>query len=65
MNEETKLNIAIVCKHCFEHNNSNVSLEINFRDEMIYYICAKCKKKNQMSFKQQGTQPYPRTKTMR
>lgn len=49
-----------VCAFCFHHEH-NATLEINFRDNCIYYVCTSCSKINKMLLKPQGA-PLPRTK---
>ena len=65
MSEEVKQNNSnfyVVCAACFHHEH-NASIEINFRDSCIYYICPKCNHVNQMKLVPQG-KPLPKIKIM-
>ena len=41
------MNIMVVCQHC-RHYDKEPAIEINFRDQAIYYICVKCKKESKI-----------------
>jgi hypothetical protein len=55
------MKIYCVCD-CGEHSNEDASIEINFRDNSIYFVCTKFKKENKIEFK---SKPYPFPKTRR
>ena len=56
------MKIYCVCT-CGEHSDEEASLEINFRDGIIYFICPKCKKTHKLELKV-ANKPLPRMKTM-
>jgi hypothetical protein len=53
---------VVICSYCNSHEKENISLEINFRDQKIYYLCKQCKKMNLLDFANNKTQPLPRTR---
>lgn len=68
---ETKLNGSIkfdlpinkvicVCGYCNHHDNQNATIELNFGEKKIIYLCSACKKENQISFMSQLIPPYPK-----
>jgi hypothetical protein len=56
--------MVCVCAHCFQ-SNSDATIEWNFRDQAIYYMCPSCKKPNKMSMKPIKAQPLPRARLSR
>jgi len=54
--------ITVVCSHCRFHDTSP-NIEINFRDNKIYYICPECKKESIISLKA-DLPPLPKTRRM-
>ncbi|MFW6172701.1 MAG: hypothetical protein ACOC5T_03050 [Elusimicrobiota bacterium] len=55
-----------VCKFCGGHSSEEASLEFNFRDGKIYYICPDCKKPNIMVMKiKKEAKPLPKIRPMR
>ena len=52
---EDHVNIQVVCAHC-KNNDTEPSLEINFKDKKIYYVCSKCRKENEIDLN--VTNPY-------
>jgi len=53
--------ISIICK-CGNTEYEDGTLEINFRDRKIAYVCPKCGRLNLMELAlPQETTPYPRT----
>ena len=56
------MNIYCVCT-CGEHSSDEASIEINFRDSTIYFVCPKCKKRHEIELKPKST-PLPRMRTM-
>jgi len=57
------MKIYCVCK-CGEHSSDEVTLEINFRNSTIYFVCPKCKKDYKMKM-EPVAEPLPRINTMR
>lgn len=57
------MKIYCVCD-CGEHSDEEASLEINFRDNIIYFVCPKCKKQQKIEMKSK-LEALPRIKTMR
>lgn len=63
MNDD-KLNshkTVAVCGKCM-HHQFNPVIEINFRDESIYYVCPSCGVSNKIKLKADTVQPYPRSR---
>ena len=54
--------ITVVCGHCRKHD-SDPTIEINFRDGKIYYMCPKCKKESKIELKAEN-KPFPKTRRM-
>lgn len=54
--------LQCVCKHCGEHTSSGCGIELNFRDQKIYYMCQKCKKMNTMDLSKPQLPSLPRTR---
>jgi len=52
------MKIYCVCT-CGEHSSDEATLEINFRDYTIYFVCPKCKKQYKMEMKKPVV-PLPR-----
>lgn len=57
--------LLCVCGFCNNHDRQNATIEFNFRDQKVYYLCSKCKKMNNMSFGQAPLPPMPKTTIMR
>ena len=57
------MNITVVCGHC-RHHDKNSSLEINFRDGIIYYMCPECNKESKISLRAEN-KPFPRPRGIR
>ena len=60
--EENKIEpkFYAVCGHCNFSNKTNATVEINFKEQCVYYVCPSCKKVSKMLF---GAQPKPYPKT--
>jgi hypothetical protein len=60
-------NFVIVCAHCIEQSSQKdgVLVEYNFKDQMVYTICPKCKKKNEMGVRMNTALSLPRAKLAR
>jgi len=52
------MKIYCVCK-CGEHSSDEATMEINFRNNTIYFVCPKCKKEYTMEMKPPAV-PLPR-----
>ncbi len=57
------MKIYCVCK-CGEHTSDEATIEINFRDECLYFVCPKCNKENKLMLKAAST-PLPRLNIQR
>ena len=58
------IKIVCVCK-CGNSDYDEGTLEINFRDSKIYYVCPKCRKTNKMQLKlEEKAEPLPRIKRL-
>lgn len=57
------MKIYCVCE-CGEHASDEASIEINFRDSIIYFVCPKCKRQNMLLMKPVG-KPLPRLRVQR
>jgi hypothetical protein len=62
------MKIICVCKYCGHSEKEDPIIEINFRDQKIYYYCPKCQKSGQESINilqfSDNMKPYPRIKRM-
>ena len=56
------MKIYCVCT-CGEHSVDDATIEINFRDSTIYFVCPKCKKQHRMILKE-PPKALPRIKRM-
>jgi len=56
--------LTVVCKHCYNSNNDEGSIEINFRDGCIYYICPVCKKENKLNLAKKEDVPLAKPRTL-
>jgi hypothetical protein len=54
--------IVCVCGHCGWHDNNNVVMEFNFREQSVIYLCSNCKKENRLVFGKDKPAPYPRAR---
>lgn len=45
------IKIITVCAFCGEHDSDESTIEINFRDNILYFVCPKCKKTNTLELK--------------
>ncbi len=63
------MSFIFVCSFCNEHSSDDVTVEINAREQMIYFVCPKCHKRNDIDLKPKILQPshqaLPRAKFMR
>ena len=57
------MRITAVCFHC-RYNDSDPNIEINFKDNKIYYICKECEKESIITLKA-DLPPLPRMRTRR
>jgi hypothetical protein len=57
------MKITVVCGNC-RHHDSESSLEINFRDGVIYYMCPECNKESKISLKVEN-KPFPKSRGIR
>ena len=55
--------IICICGHCNNHDREYATIEFNFRDQKVIYLCKKCKKMNVILFgKDRAAAPYPRSR---
>lgn len=57
--------VFCVCSFCRKHSKENVSLEINFSDQSIFFLCPECKKMNQLVFDNPKLKPYPKGRVIK
>lgn len=50
-----------VCGFC-RHHGHNPTIEFNFSDAMVYWLCPACQKMNKMDFSKPMPVAYPRTR---
>jgi hypothetical protein len=50
-----------ICGHCGKHDAENATIEFNFREQKVYYLCSQCKKMNELFFGKQNI-PMPKTR---
>ena len=51
--------VVVVCGLCGNHDHENATIELNFRDQKIYYLCGNCKKMNEIKFGKDKIPPLP------
>ena len=56
------MTITVVCSHCRNHDK-DPKIEINFRDNKIYYICSECEKESSTNLKA-DLPPLPKIRRM-
>ena len=52
--------LKCVCGHCGNNDTKNASIEFNFQEQRVIYLCSQCKKENYMPFGKDRPAPYPR-----
>lgn len=57
------MKIYCVCV-CGEHVSDEATMEFNFRDLILYFVCPKCNKENKIELKP-NMKPLPRMKVQR
>ena len=55
--------MIVVCGKCF-HSNTDPNIEINFRDQCIYYVCPQCGEQNKIMLKIEN-KPFAKVRSMR
>jgi len=50
-----------VCGFC-RHHQHNPTIEFNFGDSKVYWLCPSCKKMNEMDFSKNLPKSYPKTR---
>lgn len=58
------MKITCVCSKCGNNETENVSIEINFREEKIYWYCPSCKSMNTISLKKDLPPPLPKSRRL-
>ena len=56
------MTITVVCSYCRYHDK-DPNIEINFRDNKIYYVCTECKKESVVKLKAEFS-PLPKIRRM-
>lgn len=56
--------IVCVCSKCDNTDKSKATIEFNFKEQKIFYICSKCRKQNVIQFGS-NVPPLPRTQVGR
>ena len=58
--------LSCICGHCNNRDTAGASIEFNFREQKVLYMCGKCKKMNEMKFgREPFAPPLPRTSIRR
>jgi hypothetical protein len=57
------MKIYCICE-CGEHTSEEATIEINFREGTMFFVCPKCKKEQNIQLKPKN-QPLPRIRTKR
>mgnify|MGYP000858213192 CR=1 FL=1 len=53
--------LVAVCMHC-RHHAHNPTIEFNFGDSKVYWLCPSCTKMNEMDFSKRLPPAYPKTR---
>lgn len=61
--EDVSCRMMAVCGYC-RHHERNPTIEFNFGDSKVYWLCQSCKKMNEMDFSKQMPPSYPKTRRM-
>lgn len=56
------MKLTAICEFCLK-NNEDPIMEVNFKDQKIYYICPFCKKHNEIILKIEN-KPYPKPRRL-
>jgi hypothetical protein len=62
MDEKVEPKFYVVCEHCFHNNSKNPTVEFNFKEQSIHYVCPECRKRSKMTLKSNTPMPFPKTK---
>ncbi len=54
--------IICICGYCNNHDKEYTTMEFNFREQKIIYLCKKCKKMNEIQFGKERIAPLPRVR---
>lgn len=57
--------ISCVCGKCGNQDLKNASIEFNFKEMKVYYLCSECRFMNEMHFGKESLPPLPRTSVRR
>jgi hypothetical protein len=58
-NDDNIVKIMAVCGFCRYHQK-NPTIEFNFNDNKVYWLCQECKKMNEMDFSKPLPGKYPK-----
>lgn len=53
--------ISCVCAKCNNRDMENASIEFNFKEKKVYYLCSQCKHMNELFFGAPTIPPMPKT----
>jgi Zn finger protein HypA/HybF involved in hydrogenase expression len=56
------MRLVVVCEHCL-NSDKDPAIEINFKDQTLYYVCPSCRKENKIILRI-DTKPYPKSRRM-
>jgi transposase-like protein len=60
------MKFSYVCEHCAKTStDEEATLEFNFRQKAIFFICPFCKKENIMQIARANSIPLPKTRLVR
>lgn len=53
--------VSCVCGKCNNRDMENASIEFNFKEMKVYYLCSKCRHMNEMAFGKESLPALPRS----
>jgi len=56
------IDLICVCAFCNNHNSEAGTVELNFGDQSLHYVCNKCKKQNTIQLSPKQSAPLPKTR---
>jgi len=57
--------ISCICGFCNSPNRDTACLEVNFKEQKIFYFCGTCKKMNEIKLGKDLMPPMPKTRLTR
>ncbi len=58
------IKFILMCAYCVDHDSEESTVEINFRDSTIIYICPNCGKRNELDLKPKEIGGYPKARRL-